>query len=414
MYGIMRFEKLKTKGELAGAAAHVGRKRPTPNADPAKAKDNKTLHGSVDPVQAVEDRYQATGATKRKNGVLAYEFIITASPEFFREKNEYGHHEVELTEALGEKAVSWLKKEFGEDNVLSVNMHLDEATPHIHAYVTPLKVNKKGKWAQAAKQWTGNKKLCSEMQDRFAEAVSELGLRRGTKGSKAKHTKVKEYYAATNEETVEKIPSLAVKPPASGWSLLTENSRIEYAEEETERIRKRVIPVIIRLRNQAKSAELSRKKELEYKRTAESLQKKANLLTDIRFIDILEVFEFKKNSDKQWIHPDHEAVFSIWGNNIFDKANGWGGKCSIDLAKYLLKSTENEAISFLGHTFCPETAQRAFVAKAERDAKQVVKNVMRQHPVVEKPEPEPEPTEEPEPEVWPDHDDEEEPGFRPG
>ncbi|MFO7803717.1 MAG: MobV family relaxase [Desulfovermiculus sp.] len=380
MYGIMRFEKLKTKGELAGAAAHVGRKRPTPNADPTRAKNNQTLHGSPDPVQAVEDRYQATGATRRKNGVLVYEFIISASPEFFREKNEYGHHEAELTQALGMRTVSWLKEEFGEDNVLSVTMHLDEATPHIHAYVTPLKVNKKGKWAQAAKQWTGTIPLCSEMQSRFAAAVSDLGLKRGTRGSKAKHTKVKHFYAAINETSVKRLPSFRVDPP-SALRVMTRAKREEYAKRETKRLRKQILPVVREIRNQAKSAALSRKKELEYKRTAESLQGKvdfyqqrAAMLEDIQMVDVLKALGY------------HDEVY--------DELGTWGNMSSIDLTQHLLKCSATEAMSFLAHIFGAERAQKAVVFRTSQNSKHIVENAMRHYPFVE--ELEPEPIEEPE------------------
>ena len=375
MYGIMRFEKLKSKNELAGATAHVGRKRPTPNADPERAKYNKTLHGSVDPVQAVEDRYEATGATKRKNGVLAFEFIVTASPEFFREHNEYGQHDVELTEALGKKAIAWLKEEFGEENVVNVTMHLDEATPHIHAYVTPLKRNKKGKWAQAAKQWTGSKKLCSEMQDRFAEAVSELGLRRGIKGSKAKHTKVKEYYAAMEAE-VENVPSVTVQAPP-GWSVLTETKRQEYAKEETQRIQKKIAPVVARLRDQAKSAELSRKKELEYKKTAEKYQQEASILEDIPMQDVLCAFGYQEGV----CHEQTGKQVGLLGKYFFDDQSDRRGHGSIELAMHLLDCGPDKALACLGRRFGQDMACRALVCRTRHYAMQTVRQAMKEHPL---------------------------------
>src|SRR6476659_9751760 len=40
----------------------------------------------------------------------------------------------------------------------------------------------------------------SKLQDSYAAALAPLGIERGVKGSKATHTKVKEYYQAVNSE----------------------------------------------------------------------------------------------------------------------------------------------------------------------------------------------------------------------
>ena len=41
------------------------------------------------------------------------------------------------------------------------------------------------------------------MQSDFANQVKSLGLERGIEGSKAKHTRIKEYYAKVNQDEVE-------------------------------------------------------------------------------------------------------------------------------------------------------------------------------------------------------------------
>lgn len=42
-----------------------------------------------------------------------------------------------------QKSVYWLRSSFGEDNVVSSVLHMDEKTPHIHATVVPI-VKKRG------------------------------------------------------------------------------------------------------------------------------------------------------------------------------------------------------------------------------------------------------------------------------
>jgi hypothetical protein len=44
----------------------------------------------------------------------------------------------------------------------------------------------------------GSRYRLSELQDDFALAMKPLGLERGIKGSRAKHTEVRKYYAAIN------------------------------------------------------------------------------------------------------------------------------------------------------------------------------------------------------------------------
>ena len=76
---------------------------------------------------------------------------------------------------------------------------LVEATPHIHAYLVPL--DERGKLNCRA-LFGGTRKRLSELQDSFAAAVAPLGIERGIKGSTAKHTEVKEYYARVNRQSL--------------------------------------------------------------------------------------------------------------------------------------------------------------------------------------------------------------------
>ena len=84
--------------------------------------------------------------------------------------------------------------------MIDVKIHRDETTPHLIAYVVPVdeatgKLN--------AKKWLGGRAKMSQMQSDFADQVRDLGLERGIEGSKAKHTRIKEYYAKVNQDEVE-------------------------------------------------------------------------------------------------------------------------------------------------------------------------------------------------------------------
>jgi len=94
----------------------------------------------------------------------------------------------------------------------------------------------------SAKEFIGNKTKMSADQDTFAEAVKEIGLQRGIKGSKAKHQTIKQYYARVNsaergEIKLEKITEIA-KDLVPG---VTKKGIFSRTIETREAIAKRVI-----------------------------------------------------------------------------------------------------------------------------------------------------------------------------
>lgn len=184
-YAIMRFEKhsITEVGGLAGSLAHTFRSRYTPNADPKRIADNETLVGVSDPHQVVEAIQSRYPKKPKKNNVGCYEFMVTYSPEADIDPAAYF-----------DRAISWLEKEFGAENVVSVVRHNDETTPHIAAYVVPIDPDT---GRLNARRWTGGKALCSALQTRFWEHTGrDYGLERGVKGSQAKHMTIAHWYGA--------------------------------------------------------------------------------------------------------------------------------------------------------------------------------------------------------------------------
>jgi hypothetical protein len=79
-YAILRVEKVKMSGPrgLAAVAGHLARTRPTPNADPAR--EVRALVG-LDPEA---DVMALLPEKRRRDATVAVEFLLTASPEYFR------------------------------------------------------------------------------------------------------------------------------------------------------------------------------------------------------------------------------------------------------------------------------------------------------------------------------------------
>ena len=133
-YAILRIEKLKTRSEITSSGKHNDRMVETPNAD--KNIKNYTLIG--DGKTYIEHFEETTKDIPkiRKNAVLGVECFISASPEAKLFKNPVQF------KSWVKDSVRYLLGLFGKENVKKVNLHLDETTPHIHAFIVPKKDNK--------------------------------------------------------------------------------------------------------------------------------------------------------------------------------------------------------------------------------------------------------------------------------
>ncbi|MFW8412462.1 plasmid recombination protein, partial [Klebsiella pneumoniae] len=81
-YAIMRCKKLATMGSVAAALQHCYRERETPNADAERTPDNE--HRAATSTDAAMGRLRELLPEKRrKDAVLAVEYVMTASPEWW-------------------------------------------------------------------------------------------------------------------------------------------------------------------------------------------------------------------------------------------------------------------------------------------------------------------------------------------
>lgn len=140
---------------------------------------------------------------RKNNNVKCLEFVLTASPEFFKEKPE-------KIEEWKKKQIEFLKKEFSESLLFAV-CHLDEKTPHIQAVILADRKkihkykNQKGEFFKEKHTISPNDynpEFLRQLQDRYAAANKKFDLVRGLRNSKATHRTLKEFYSV-----VEKVKS---------------------------------------------------------------------------------------------------------------------------------------------------------------------------------------------------------------
>jgi hypothetical protein len=174
----MRVEKVKTMSSLAARGRHNFREQDTPNADSERSGLN-VIEGAKSTDELLQAVSDLLPSKRRKDAVIGLEYLITASPEHFGDwmKNEnYGQD-------YFADAIRWLEEKHGKANVVCKTVHLDESTPHLAAFVVPLKDGKLN-----AKAFTGGAKVLAQMQTSFAvEVGAKHGLDRGVERSKAVH-----------------------------------------------------------------------------------------------------------------------------------------------------------------------------------------------------------------------------------
>lgn len=309
-FAILRTEKLKSAASIRGAVGHNSRTRETPNADPS-GKIHAIVDSGIDPYEAVMSKIESAGAKHRSNSVLAQEVLLTASPEYFREQapENAGYWDNPKAKAWYQSAKEWLFDQFG-DRIASAHLHLDEATPHIHAVVVPLTEDNR-----LSAREIFNKKSLSDMQTSYANSLENLGIKRGIKGSKAKHMKVKQFYKLVNKPFPEKfspddIAHVAIKGNAS---------------------------------------EIHRRKAEEYQRTADEMRAESARVRQLPLKNVLDAFGgfVVDENDKNQVKGNGMRI-SINGNKWFDHDGLEGGGGAIDLAKYLTGSNFKDAVSWLG------------------------------------------------------------------
>lgn len=123
----------------------------------------------------------------RKDAVKYTTHILTGS-----------HEQMKKIEADPKARKAWInsnlefiKKEYGEKNIVRFSVHRDEKTMHIHAVTVPLTSDGR----LSAKEVLGGRKEMSERQDRYAAQMKSFGLERGEKATGIKHENAREYYA---------------------------------------------------------------------------------------------------------------------------------------------------------------------------------------------------------------------------
>lgn len=128
----------------------------------------------------------------RSDAILMNSFIVTSDGEFFK-----GLYPWEQQEFFRDCAVFFSRK-YGEENMISAIVHMDETTPHMHLNFIPINEGR-----LSSKSLFDRQKL-AQLQTELHENIGrKWGLQRGKEGSQAKHLSTAEFKAKKIIESAE-------------------------------------------------------------------------------------------------------------------------------------------------------------------------------------------------------------------
>ena len=289
-YAVLHLEK--AKGTDSRMCAHIERTVHPKNADRTRTHLNRELvqfpEGVRNRTQAIAHRIETAGIRRKvsANQVKAIRILLTGSNKDMKQMEAEGRIEDWCNDSL-----QWLRETYGEQNLVSAVLHMDEKTPHIHATVIPIVTGERRKAGQ--EEQNGKKKyrkknpqdvrLCADdvmarhrlkhYQDTYAQAMNKYGLQRGVDGSLARHISTMQYYKQLVEQqdslqenienllgleeeamkklkqvkgeiNVQKMKGAAVNATtaiADGVGLLFGGSKVKKLEAENENLKRNIV-----------------------------------------------------------------------------------------------------------------------------------------------------------------------------
>jgi uncharacterized protein YlxW (UPF0749 family) len=204
-YSILRVEKVKNANVIRALQRHNQRENKNygnTDIDLSKSHLNYDLIHSekIQYTKEIEKRIEEGYTGKRKirnDAIKLVDGIITSDKEFFDKLSK------KQQDQFFKDSLEFLKKEYGEKNIIYATVHYDEKTPHMHFGFVPLTEDGR----LSAKEILGNKVAMSKLQDRFNDFINEKGynLERGEKDTGRKHIEMMKFKEQTLNKEIQKL-----------------------------------------------------------------------------------------------------------------------------------------------------------------------------------------------------------------
>lgn len=193
-FAILRIDKIKSVSRAGERLRHNRRLIPCATATPGVKNARLILNEQMrrDKHKPFKQIFKERlgGQKIRKNAVYALEIVCAFSPGAVP-PGKYKEWTKENAE--------WIKKIFGEKNIIDCQCHYDEKTFHNHFFVIPQCENNR---LNARKFIGGSRNRMTELQTDYANAMEKFGLRRGVSGkiTRAHHESSRRWHASQAEK----------------------------------------------------------------------------------------------------------------------------------------------------------------------------------------------------------------------
>ena len=237
-YAILCMKKYHDLVTLNRLQQHHNREIPLPHVKYEDTIKNVTLiDAGSSYVNAWKNRMQkaeierGTPIPVRKNSVKFFELVLSYSPDADINIKEWYKLNVE-----------WLKEKFGESNILSCVLHLDEETPHIHVDVIPITKDNR----LCMKDFIDGPMDLKKLQTEYGNVMKKCGLKRGEKNTKSKKTTLDRFYRAINKIENNPFPTQQENESESEYitRLQEYTTDLKYAYENMKQKAKRTDEII--------------------------------------------------------------------------------------------------------------------------------------------------------------------------
>ncbi len=208
-YGIIRIQKIKTNA-ISGIQIHDKRVKNISHSnkdiDFSKSKLNYRLDNKVNETyhETIKNRIGELNLKKavRKDAIKMGQALVTSDTDFFNSISK------EQQEQFFKDSYYFLKDRYGEKNIISATVHLDEKTPHLHFNFVPVTEDNRLSAKNVFKR-----SEYKTLHDDFYDCIgSKYGLLRGEKKeTPQKHLPVQEFKKETLKQLNKDIELLENK-----------------------------------------------------------------------------------------------------------------------------------------------------------------------------------------------------------
>ena len=296
---VLAIEK-KNRNTIGTIESHNLRKHPTKSQLPESAWITREGHHSIIAFNQ-ELLNEAKSLSKRKDAVLAVELVLgignqTDWRSIPTADNPYGAKlpgSAARLNALVQGVKEAALAEFGKERIISIDLHTDESTPHVHVVFAPINNGK-----LQAKKWLDGGESCAGLRARLHEIVS--------KHSPCDYIKGAEGGAPHDPEKAAGGPGgPKPKPPRNMLTVLSEAFGVN---KEFQQMKAKFLSMSAQLQkafSRAKRAEINAAKEKELRLKAEADANTAQGIADSKrqTIEYLKVLLEEAKKPKAGVAP---------------------------------------------------------------------------------------------------------------